>query len=69
MGGKFIIGVTIVSGGFKGIPIMTHLGLLRNNLNSYFLKALLDTLLLLASFVTFSSNHFLGIRGHPSFVT
>jgi hypothetical protein len=68
MGRRFITSVAVVSGGFRRIPILMHLGVLRNNLNNSLPKALSIVLLLLASFVKYF-DHFLAIHGHPSFVT
>lgn len=69
MGGKFIIGAIIVGGGFKGILVLMHSGLWKNNLNIFLPKASLVVSLLLVSFVTSFSNQFFGICGHPFSMT
>jgi hypothetical protein len=68
MGGMFIINATIVGGNFRKILVLMRSGLLKNNLNIFFLETLLAVLLLLASFVASSFDRFLGICGHPSFM-
>jgi len=68
MGGMFIINATIVDGNFKEILVLMRSGLLKNNLNNFFLETLLVVLLLLAFSVASYFDHFLGIWSHPSFV-
>jgi hypothetical protein len=69
MGGTFIINATIVGGNFREILILMHSELWKKKLNNFLLEISLTMLLLLTSFVASSFDHFLGICGHPSFVT
>jgi hypothetical protein len=69
MGGRFITSAIVVGGGFKGILVLMHLGLWRNNLNNFLPKALSVMLILLTSSITSSLDCFLGICSHPYFVT
>jgi hypothetical protein len=69
MGGSFINDATIVGGNFKEISVLMRAGLWRNSLNSFLLETSLAVLLLQASSIASSFDNFLGIRGHPYFMT
>ncbi len=68
MGGTFIINATIVDNNFREILVLMCSRLLKNNLNNFLLKTSSAMLLLLASSIASSFDHFRGICDHPSFV-
>ncbi len=65
MGGTFIINAAIVNGNFKEILILMRSELQKNILNNFLLETSLVVLLLLASFIASSFDHFLSIHSHP----